>query len=98
MKREEPGSTSAKLIYRPVGLVSSIAAGAIAGQIFQQAWKHLRPGEQSDPPKPLESEYPLREVLAAAAIQGVIYAVVKALISRGGARGYQRVTGDWPGD
>lgn len=98
MKPEEPGRTSAKLVYRPVGLVSSLVAGAVAGEIFQQAWKRLKPGERSDPPKPLESEYPLGEMLLAAAIQGAIFATVKALISRGSARAYQRATGDWPGD
>jgi hypothetical protein len=37
-------------------------------------------------------------VLIAAAIQGAIFAVVKAAIDRGGARAFQRWTGEWPGD
>lgn len=96
--REEPASTSAKILYRPWGLVGSIAAGAVAGQIFQLVWKKATPVSTDDPPKPLQSEYQLREVLAAAAIQGAIFAVVKALFQRGSARGFQRWTGEWPGD
>ncbi|MDF9715302.1 DUF4235 domain-containing protein [Nocardioides sp. ChNu-153] len=98
MKREEPGSRSAKLLYRPIGLVSSLLAGVIAGEIFQQVWKKAVPTASDDAPRPLESEYPLREIILAAAVQGAIFSVVKALINRGGARVYQRATGDWPGD
>ena len=37
------------------------------------------------------------EVLAAAALQGAIFAVVKAAVDRGGAVGVQKLTGEWPG-
>jgi hypothetical protein len=33
-----------------------------------------------------------------AALQGAIYAVVKAAIDRSGARAFERWTGEWPGD
>jgi uncharacterized protein (DUF2062 family) len=98
VRPEEKGSTSAKILYRPVGLVGSVAAGLIAGQVFKQVWKHATPGDNEDAPKALESEYRLREVLVASAIQGAIFAVVKAVLTRGGARAFQRATGEWPGD
>ena len=98
MTAEEPGSKSAKLLYRPVGLVGSIVAGVLAGQLFKQVWKRASPGDQDDSPKALESEYQLREILNAAALQGAIFAVVKAAVDRGGARAFQRWTGEWPGD
>ena len=97
MRTEQRTSTSAKILYRPVGLVGSIAAGLVAGQIFKQVWRRATPGTD-DPPNPLESEYRLREILLAAAIQGAIFAAVKALFDRGGARAFQRWTGEWPGD
>ena len=98
MPTEQQGSTPAKILYRPVGLVGSVVAGLIAGQVFKQTWKHAAPGDQHDAPKALESEYTMREVLIASAVQGAIFAVVKAAISRGGARVFQRGTGEWPGD
>lgn len=94
---EKPSSTSAKLLYRPVGLVSSMTGGLIAGAIFKQIWKRVSPGDKPDPPKPLETEYPLKEILLAAAIQGAIFSVVKTLIDRQGARLFERATGEWPG-
>ena len=97
-RRETPTSTSAKVLYRPVGIVSGLIAGAIAGQVFQQVWGRVSGGEGADAPKPLESEYPMREVLAAAVVQGALYFVIKALVTRGGARLFERATGEWPGD
>lgn len=92
------GSKSAKILYQPVGLLSSVAAGLIAGQVFKVVWKHVLPGERDDTPKPLESEYSFKEVLVGALIQGAIFAVVKAAVSRGGALAFERWTGEWPGD
>ena len=97
-RAEQPASTSAKILYRPVGLVSSMSAGLLASLIFKKVWAKATPGDRSDPPKPLESEYPFKEVLVAAAIQGVIYFVIKAAVDRGGARAFQRWTGEWPGN
>ncbi|EFQ84782.1 hypothetical protein HMPREF0063_10123 [Aeromicrobium marinum DSM 15272] len=90
-------STSAKILYRPVGLVSSITAGLIASAVFRAVWGRTVSGSDGEAPQPLESEYGLRQILPAALIQGAIYAVVKAATQRGGARAFQRVTGEWPG-
>ncbi len=97
MAVQKKSSTSAKVLYRPIGLISSILGGLVAGMIFKQVWKHAAPGEKSDPPKPLETEYPFKEILLAAAIQGAIYSVVKTIIDRQGARMFERATGEWPG-
>jgi hypothetical protein len=97
-KRETPTSTSAKILYRPLGITSGLVAGVIAGQVFQEVWGRVSGGEGADAPKALESEYRMREVLAAAVVQGAIYAVVKAAVQRGGARLFERTTGEWPGD
>ena len=98
MQTEEQGSKPAKILYKPWGIGTSVLAGLVAGQVFKQVWKKAAPGDQDDPPKALESEYDLKQVLIAAAIQGAIFAVIKAAVSRGGARAFERWTGEWPGD
>lgn len=95
---ETQTSTSARILYRPLGIATSIVAGVVAGQVFKQAWKHSPAGTGDDAPKALESEYSMREVILAATIQGAIFAGVKALADRGGARLFERWTGEWPGD
>jgi Protein of unknown function (DUF4235) len=96
-ERKGRPSKSAKVLYRPIGLVSSIAGGLVAGVIFKQVWRRAAPGDRSDPPKALETEYPFKEILVAAAVQGLIYSVVKTVIDRQGARLFERWTGEWPG-
>jgi len=87
---------SASLAYRPVGLLASVAAGAVASAIFKQIWRRV--ADEDDAPDALQSEYSLPKILLAAAIQGAIFAAVKALIDRAGARGYEKLTGNWPGN
>ena len=89
-------SKGAKLAYRPVGLIAGIAAGALSGAIFKQVWKHVSDAE--DAPSALQSEYRMREVVLAGAIQGAIFDATKAAIDRAGARGFTKLTGTWPGD
>lgn len=36
------------------------------------------------------------EILAAAALQGAIFAIVKAAVDRGGRQGVRKLTGRWP--
>jgi hypothetical protein len=86
---------TAKLAYRPVGLLAGLAAGSLSAAIFKQIWRRM--ADKDDAPSALQSEYSLGEVLLAAAIQGAIFALVKAAIDRAGARGFQKLTGAWPG-
>lgn len=90
-------TTTAKILYRPVGLVSSIVGGLVASAIFKQVWRRATPGDKPEPPTALETSYPFKEILLAAAVQGVIFSVVKTVIDRQGARAFEKWTGEWPG-
>ena len=86
----------AKVVYTPLGIVFGVIGGIIGGAIFKQVWKMIT--GQDDAPAARESEYTWAEVLPAAAVQGAIFAAVKAAVDRGGARGFEKLTGAWPGD
>ncbi|TNC42280.1 DUF4235 domain-containing protein [Mumia zhuanghuii] len=86
---------AAKVAYRPVGLISGMAGGLLAGMLFKRVWKRF--SDEDEPPSPLSSDYGWRELLLASAIQGMLYALIKAAIDRAGAKGFERVTGEWPG-
>ncbi len=89
-------SKGAKLAYRPIGLAGGIVAGLISGAVFKQVWKVV--AKEEDAPAALQSEYRMREVVIAAALQGAIFAATKAAVDRAGARGFKQLTGAWPGD
>ncbi len=89
-------SALAKIAYRPLGLAGSMLAGVAAGSVVKQIWKRV--ADADDAPAALESEYSLRTVLLGAALQGLVFAVIKAAVDRGGARLFERATGAWPGD
>ena len=89
-------SKGVKLAYRPIGLIGGILAGTLSGIVFKQIWKQV--ANEDDAPTALQSEYSMREVVLAAAIQGAIFAATKAAIERAGARGFKQLTGAWPGD
>ena len=86
----------AKVIYTPLGILFSVLGGLLAGAIFKQIWK-LVAGEE-DAPGAKESEYGWKEILPAAAAQGATFGLVKAAVDRGGAEGFRKLTGAWPGD
>ena len=83
-----------KIAYKPVGLLLGIGAGVVAGFVFKEVWK-LASGDD-DAPSATDEERGWGEVLAAAALQGAIFALVKAVVDRGGATGVRKLTGQWP--
>jgi Protein of unknown function (DUF4235) len=83
-----------KIAYKPVGILLGVAAGALAGVIFKQVWK-VASGDD-DAPNATDEDRGWAEVIAAAALQGAIFAIVKALVDRGGATGVRKLTGTWP--
>jgi hypothetical protein len=84
-----------KLLYKPFSIAFGVAGGVLAGVLFKQLWKVI--SNEEDAPDATAEEYGWGEVLAAAALQGAIFAVVKAAVDRGGATGVRKLTGQWPG-
>ena len=92
-------SRSAKILYRPWVLIASMVCGLVAGKISRQSWKHLMPGDQDDPPQPLQSEYCLEQILIAAIVQGAIFAGGSSHAATVGSPDLpKRWTGEWPSD
>ncbi|WP_433826236.1 DUF4235 domain-containing protein [Actinoplanes sp. CA-015351] len=83
-----------KVALKPVNIALGFAAGTVAGLLFKQAWKVV--SGDDDAPDAGDEDRGWGEILAAAALQGAIFAVVKAAVHRGGAIGTRRVTGHWP--
>jgi hypothetical protein len=88
-------STAVKVAYKPVGLLLGAGAGLVSGLVFKQVWKLV--GHDDDAPDAVDEDRGWGEVLAAAALQGAIFALVKAAVDRAGAAGVRKATGQWPG-
>ena len=88
--------TMIKLVYKPVSLLVSVLSGVLAGAIFKQLWRVS--AREDDAPKATDARRGSHEILPAAALQGAIYAVVKATVDRGAAEGTHKLTGVWPGE
>lgn len=84
-----------KIAYKPVGMVLGAGASLVSGMVFKQVWKRI--GHDDDAPNAIDEDRGWTEVLLAAALQGAIFALVKAAVDRAGAAGVRKVTGEWPG-
>jgi hypothetical protein len=84
-----------KLLYKPVGMLAGVLGGLFARAVFKRVWT-LTAGEE-EAPKATDARRGWREILLAAALQGAIFAVVKAAVDRGAAEGTRKLTGVWPG-
>lgn len=84
----------AKLLFKPVSILIGMAAGALGSLIFDYVWGLIGEGEA---PAEDEREASWAEVLLSAAVSGAIFATARALVRRGGAKGFEKATGVWPG-
>jgi predicted metal-dependent enzyme (double-stranded beta helix superfamily) len=85
-----------KLVYKPVSILVSVLGGVLAGAVFKRIWKLA--AREDEAPKATDARRGWGEVLAAAALQGAVYALVKAAVDRGAAEGTRKLTGIWPGE
>lgn len=83
------------LIYKPFGIILGILAGLLGKRLFDFAWTKL---DDEEPPEPTTKEATWARVLAAAAVQGVIFRVTRVVVNRYGAKGWYHLTGTWPGE
>jgi len=85
-----------KLLYKPASMMASLTGGMLASAIFKRVWK-LTAGED-EAPEATDAAKGWPEILIAAALQGAIFAVVRALVERLAATGTRSLTGTWPGE
>jgi hypothetical protein len=85
-----------KSVYKLLSLATSVLGGIVAGAVFKRLWK-VAAGED-EAPSATDARRGWPEILVAAALQGAVFAVVRAAIERGTAEGTAALTGVWPGD
>lgn len=84
-----------ELGYRPWGMLAGVLGGAVAGALFRRTWRLLSGGDET--PKATDRSRGWTEIGLAAALEGAVYGATKAFVDRGGALGFEKLTGQWPG-
>jgi len=80
------------LIYKPFGIIIGLLAGQFGKKIL---WTKL---DEEKPPKPTTQDADWVKILSAAALQGVIFKLTRAVVDRNAAQGFAYLTGSWPGE
>jgi hypothetical protein len=84
-----------KLIYKPFGVALGILAGFLSRKLFEQLWALI---DDEEPPEPTTRRTTWSKVIAAAALEGVVFRVTRAAVERAGAQGFASLTAAWPGE
>ncbi|QRP50871.1 DUF4235 domain-containing protein [Amycolatopsis sp. FDAARGOS 1241] len=85
-----------KMLYKPLNFAVSALGGLVAGRVFKVVWQKI--AGEGDAPNATDKHRTWQEILIAAAVQGAIFGAVKAAAERAGAVGYEKASGEWPGD
>ena len=70
-----------KALYKPIGLILGILSGLIGKRIFDFVWTKI---DDEDPPKGTTKNAPWGKILAAAALQGMIFKGTRVVVDRHG--------------
>ncbi len=84
-----------KLLYKPFGIIFGIIGGLMSARVFDAIWARI---DDEQPPHATTKEASTSKVLASAALQGAVFAGVRAGVDRWGANGFYKLTGMWPGE
>ncbi len=84
-----------KFIFLPFSIALGLIAGTVGKKIFEQLWGLI---DDQEPPEAKHREIEWPKLLAALAIEGAIFRLVKGMTDQGARRSFARLTGTWPGE
>ena len=84
-----------KIFFIPMSVIGSLAAGFVGRKAFEQIWGLI---DKEEPPEPKLRQTSWAKLILALAIEGAIFRAVRGLFDHAARRGFQRLTGTWPGE
>jgi hypothetical protein len=84
-----------KVLFAPFSIAAGLLAGLLGKRVADHLWALV---SEEEPPEATHRTAGLAGIVAAAALQGAVFRVVKALTDRGSRTAFYRLTGSWPGD
>jgi len=84
-----------KVLFAPVGIGAGLVAGFVAQKAFEALWA-VFDDEAAPGPDQREVEWP--KLIAALAIEGAVFRIVKGAVDHKARSGFAAMTGSWPGE
>jgi hypothetical protein len=84
-----------KVLFAPIGILAGLAAGFAAQKGFERIWAAI---DDEDPPEVEDRRVSYPKLIAALALEGAVFRLVKGMVDRGARSGFASVTGTWPGE
>jgi hypothetical protein len=84
-----------KFAFLPVSIAGGFFAGLIGKKIFEQIWGLI---DDQEPPEPKHREISYGKLIAAMALEGAIFRIIRGLFDHEARRAFARATGEWPGE
>jgi hypothetical protein len=84
-----------KVIFAPLGILAGLAAGFAAQKGFERIWAAF---DDEEAPEVEDREVSYAKLIAALALEGAIFRIVKGMVDRGARVSFASLTGSWPGE
>jgi hypothetical protein len=84
-----------RFLFAPIGIGAGLIAGMLGKKAFEKLWAVV---DDEDPPEPDQRDAPTVKLIAALAVEGAIFRLVKGMTDYGARRAFANATGTWPGE
>lgn len=84
-----------KVIFAPIGILAGLAAGFAAQKGFERIWALI---DDEDAPEVEDQTVSYPKLIAALALEGATFRLVKGMVDRGARLSFASLTGSWPGE
>ena len=84
-----------RIVFAPFSIGLGLLAAMLGKRVFNMVWGMV---DEEEAPDPKQRDVPIAKLLAAGALQGVIFRLTRIFVDRGVRRIAQGLTGRWPGE
>jgi Protein of unknown function (DUF4235) len=84
-----------KLLFLPFSIAGGLIAGFVSKKVFEQVWGLI---DKEEPPEAKHREIEMGKLVAALALEGAIFKLMRGLADHESRRGFAKVVGSWPGE
>jgi hypothetical protein len=84
-----------KLLFMPIGVLTGLLAGMLARWGARRIWAAF---DDREAPGPDQRDAGYARLLPWLLLEGALFRAVKGIADHGSRRGFERLTGEWPGE